>query len=68
MAILVLTDGNVRLGGGVVKLKELLQLSDMQGMEGRQEHKGDLQQGQIHCETQSAPCSPGCRQGGLREC
>ena len=32
-----------------------------------QEHKGDLQQGQMHCKTQIEPCLPGCRQGGLRE-
>ena len=28
MALNVLTDGDVNLGGGVIKLKELLQLSD----------------------------------------
>ena len=54
MALHVLTDGDVRLVGGVIKLKDLLQLSDRYLRHGRP--------------AQWIPAAgPGCKQCGLPE-
>ena len=68
MALHVLTDGHMRLGGGVIKLKELFQLRDRQGMECRQGHKGDILRAECiaRLEVQHARQNAD-RQGGLRE-